>query len=118
MSAETQRFVLALASLVTMLVAFLVAVLVFRHSPKAGETIVAVLGPVGTLAGLVVGERVGSAGRERAETRADNAQQRADVAEEKLTVATAAEPDVLEKARRLRPDLFTPQTAKGGEGSR
>ena len=34
------------------------------------------------------------------------AQQRADVAEQKLAVASAAEPSILEKARKIRPDLF------------
>jgi hypothetical protein len=84
-----------------MLVAFLVAVFTFRHSAKAAETIVAVLGPVGTLAGLVVGERVGSAGRERAETRAEDARKRADVAEQRFATVSAAEPTILENARKL-----------------
>ena len=37
MSDETQRFALAMASLGAMLIAFLVAVLGFRHSPRAGQ---------------------------------------------------------------------------------
>jgi hypothetical protein len=109
MSEEAQRILIALASLATMFIAFLVAVFVFRDSDEAAETIVAVLGPIGTLAGLIVGERVGSAGRGKAETRADDAQKRAEAAEQRFAVASAAEPTLITKARRLRPDLFPEQ---------
>jgi TRAP-type C4-dicarboxylate transport system permease large subunit len=56
---------------------------------------------LGTLVGLFFGLQVGSAGKEKAEERADNAQKKA----EALLLA-AADIGLMDKARSLYPDLF------------
>lgn len=97
-------FGVAVIGMAVVLVAFLVAVFVFRHADKPGEVIVAVLGPigtaVGTLAGFVAGAKVGSEGRDKAEDRADQAQKKYNA------VVETNSPSIVEQARSQYPDLF------------
>jgi hypothetical protein len=97
-------FGVAVIGMVIILVAFLVAVVVFRGAQKPGEVIVAILGPigtaVGTLAGFVAGAKVGSEGRDKAEDRADQAQLKYNA-----VVETNA-PSIVDQARSKYPDLF------------
>jgi hypothetical protein len=97
-------FGIAIIGMAVVLVAFLVAVFVFRHADKPGEVIVAVLGPiataVGTLAGFVAGAKVGSEGREQAEVRADQAQRKYNA------VVETNSPSIVDQARSQYPDLF------------
>ncbi|HZQ64273.1 MAG TPA: hypothetical protein VFA66_03490 [Gaiellaceae bacterium] len=97
-------FYVAIAGMAVILVAFLVAVLVFRDADKPGEVVVAVLGPiaaaVGTLAGFVAGAKVGSEGREQAEDRADQAQRKYNA------VVETNSPSIVDQARSRYPELF------------
>jgi threonine dehydrogenase-like Zn-dependent dehydrogenase len=97
-------FGVAVIGMAVVLIAFLVAVFVFRHADKPGEVIVAVLGPigtaVGTLAGFVAGAKVGSEGRDKAEDRADQAQQKYNA------VVETNSPSIVDQARSRYPDLF------------
>jgi hypothetical protein len=74
-------FGVAVIGILSVMIAFLVSVLVFKNAKQPGELIPAVLGgitaAIGTLAGLVAGHAVGSAGKERAERRADSREQEA-----------------------------------------
>lgn len=97
-------FGVAVIGMGVVLVAFLVAVFVFRHADKPGEVIVAVLGPigtaVGTLCGFVAGAKVGSEGRDKAEDRADQAQQKYNA------VVETNSPAIVDQARARYPGLF------------
>ena len=82
-----------------------VAVIAFHNVDKPGEVIAAVLGPVtavvGTLAGYVAGQTAGAAGKEKAE-------ERANVAQDRLTaVLDESPPNILDQVRQKRPDLFS-----------
>jgi hypothetical protein len=74
-------FGIATVGIVAVLIAFFVAVFVFKGAENPGELIPAVLGTVtaavGTLAGLVAGHSAGSAGKERAERRSEANEQEA-----------------------------------------
>ena len=83
----------------------MVAVIAFHNVDKPGEVIAAVLGPVtavvGTLAGYVAGQTAGAAGKEKAE-------ERANVAQDRLTaVLDESPPNILDQVRQKRPDLFS-----------
>jgi hypothetical protein len=87
----------AVIGMAVILVAFLVAVFVFRNVNKPAGVIVAVLGPigtaVGTLAGFVAGAKVGSEGRDKAEDRADEAQRKYNA------VVETNSPSIVDQAR-------------------
>jgi hypothetical protein len=74
-------FGVAVVGILSVMIAFLVSVIVFKNSKAPGELIPAVLGTItaaiGTLAGLVAGHAAGAAGKERAEWRADSREQEA-----------------------------------------
>jgi hypothetical protein len=90
-------FGVAVIGMAVILVAFLVAVFVFRNVNKPAGVIVAVLGPigtaVGTLAGFVAGAKVGSEGRDKAEDRADEAQRKYNA------VVETNSPSIVDQAR-------------------
>jgi hypothetical protein len=97
-------FGVAVIGMAVVLVAFLVAVFVFRNAHKPAVVIVAILGPittaVGTLAGFVAGAKVGSEGRDKAEDRADEAQRKYNA------VVETNSPSIVDQARSKYPDLF------------
>lgn len=71
---------------------------------KVSSDIVAVVGlftsVLGTLVGAFFGLQIGSAGKEKAEDRADTAQKKADA------LQSAATPEMITKAMDFYPDLF------------
>ena len=100
-------FCTVMTAMVILIVAFLVAVFVFRAAEKPGEIIVAILGAItgvlGTLAGYVAGE----SGKRKAEDKADVAQGQLAQAERRLTaVVDSSEKGILEQAKRAFPELF------------
>lgn len=93
-------FMTVVIGIVFLLIAFLVSVFVFRDSPNAAETIVAVLGAVTGVLGTLVGYVAGQTGREKAVERAFRAERRL------AAVLDVCEPGVLERARSAEGELF------------
>jgi hypothetical protein len=89
-------FGIAVAGILSVMIAFFVSVLVFKNANQPGELIPAVLGgitaAIGTLAGLVAGHAAGSAGKERAERRADAREQEAAAGRTLAEVMKVGEP--------------------------
>jgi hypothetical protein len=85
------------------LAALLVVVLVFSKCCDAAgiSSIVGLFTSVlGTLVGAFFGLQIGSAGKEKAEERADNAQKKADV------LGAYTQPEMMQAAMQKFPDLF------------
>jgi uncharacterized membrane protein len=109
-------FWIAVIGILAGLAALLLVVLVFKDKTNPANTIVAVLGPIttliGTLGGYVAGQTAGAAGRERAESRADAAQQEATSAQRQLaavtsTAAQLTNEDVMARAKQNFGEWFT-----------
>jgi len=87
------------------LAALLVVVLLFTGpGQRSASDITSIVGlftsVLGTLIGAFFGLQIGSADKAKAEQRADSAQKKVDA------LQSAANPDVIKKARGLYPDLF------------
>lgn len=82
-------FVLVLIGIAVLLVAFLVAVIVFDNAADVGTALAAISGTIGSLVGAFFGIQLGGAGKERAEDRkdaeADKAQKLAAVGDPKVS---------------------------------
>jgi uncharacterized membrane protein len=85
------------------LAALIVVVLLFAGF-KESKDITSIVGlftsVLGTLVGAFFGLQIGSAGKEKAEERADKAQQKA------TALGAAADPDTIERAKKNYPNLF------------
>ena len=102
-------------AITVLLVAFLVAVFVFRDAEKPGEIIVAVLGAITGVLGTLTGYVAGESGKRKAEDKATDAQGQLARAERQLAaVVDSSDKGILEQARKTFPELFA--NAQGEDG--
>jgi len=100
-------FYTVMTAMAIVIVAFLVAVLVFRGADKPGEVIAAVMGTITGVLGTLAGYVAGSAGKQKAEESAASAKDQVVKAERRLTaVVDRSQQGILEDAKKKFPEWF------------